>query len=158
MFQESTHFKSGWYDFDNGKRYYMRSGFEARWGYYLDFLQKAGEVISWEFEPKHKEFEGVRSGTVFYIPDFEVTYPSEDHPEEIYTFWHETKGQITQKDITKFRRMSRYHPNEKIILVMQKIPKGYSKSAIRQRILVDMARKYVERVIEAEPILKKVGL
>lgn len=155
MFRESTHFKSGWYDFDNGKRYYMRSGFEARWGRYLDFLIKAKEVVSWEYEPKPFEFEGVRSGTVFYIADFKVNYYGKQYPH----YWHETKGRLTQKDVTKMKRMAEYYPDEKIILVMQRIPYGHSKSAIQQRILIDKARRYVERVIgEGEQILRKVGI
>ena len=150
--QQANKFHAGWYDFDNGKRYYMRSGFEARWGKYLDFLVKAGEVVSWEFEPRDFEVKGMRKNTKRYWPDFRVVYSNNT------VLWHETKGQIKSSDVTKLRRMSQEYPEEKIVLVMQRIPQGHSKSAVGQRVLIDKARMWVERVIEAEPILKKVGI
>lgn len=144
-------YKAGWYDFDNGKRYYMRSGFEARWGKYLDFLVKVGEVTCWQYEAESFIISTNKGNTKTYIPDFGVEYKDNG-----YVF-HETKGELTQKDVTKFRKMSREHPGIKIILVMQRMPKGRSKSAKRQAVLVDKAKKWVERVIDGGEILKQAG-
>ena len=102
------------------QRCYFRSGFEVEWAKYLELLKTLGEIYSWEYEPKEFEFEGIRSGTVFYIPDFRIV-ASEINPEfqpprfldegEIYNtpaqikqvIWYECKGHIKQKDVVKFK-------------------------------------------------------
>lgn len=134
------------------QRHWWRSRFEWRWAQYLEMLKTAGEVIRWNYESKKFEFQGIRSGTVFYLPDFLVWYVNED------ILWHETKGHLIQKDVTKFRRMQKYHPDERIILVMQNIPKSKTKKNARKRELLKKAEQYVERIIDGTEQLKKVGL
>lgn len=147
----SNNFKQGRSEV-GGKAYRFRSGFEVRWAQYLELLKGLGEVYMWQYEPKKFEFEKIRSGTVFYTPDFLVHYNNNE------IRWHETKGHLKQKDVVKFKRMAKYYPSEKIILVMQNIPqKPTRKSAEKLRRLAN-ARKYVERVMDGGQVLKKVGL
>ena len=135
-----------------GQHHWWRSKFEWRWAQYLERLKTAREVDGWLYESERFEFKGIRSGTVFYLPDFWVIYRSGD------TLWHETKGHLTQRDITKFRRMAKYHPAERIVLVMQNIPKSRTKKNARKRELLKKAQQYVERIIDGTEQLKKVGL
>ena len=88
-------FKQGWSDV-GGKCYYWRAGFEKEWAQYLEFLKEIGEIEDWEYEPETFWFEGVKRGTNNYRPDFKITYNDGSH------CWHETKGRLIQKDITKF--------------------------------------------------------
>ena len=154
----ANNFKQGW-SVVGGKKYWFRSGLEVRWAQYLELLKGLDEIVDWEYEPRKFEFEGIRSGTVFYIPDFKVEYPrlENNHDWEIIR-WHEVKGYLKQKDVTKFRRMAKYHPSEKIILVMQNIPKKPTRKSTEKLRRLDNARKYVERIMEAEKILKQVGI
>lgn len=138
-------FKAGWSEV-GGKRYYFRSGLEVRWARYLQILKELGEIRDWFYEFKKFEFEGIRSGTVFYTPDFYVSMELVGG-----SIWHEVKGHIQQRDCTKFRRMQKYYPDEKMILVIQRITK-------KNKLLVDRCRKYVAGVIEAEKLLKKNGM
>ena len=127
-----------------GQTCYFKSKLERRWAEYLETLKGLGEITGWQYEPDKFEFEGIRSGTVFYTPDFKVF-------QGAAFCYDEVKGHLTQKDVTKFRRMTKYHPDVVLILVMQRLTK---KNFLR----VQMARKYVERVIEAEKTLKQFGL
>lgn len=144
-----------------GQKCYFKSKLELRWAQYLEFLKQAGEIIEWQYEPKKFEFEGIRSGTVFYTPDFKVKYPkSTIGITYLYEhLWHEVKGHLTQRDVTKFRRMQHYYPDEKIILVMQRVPPTHSRSKSAQKLRVKLfkAEKYVERIIDAEKTLKQAG-
>ena len=144
-------FKSGW-KIVGGQRCFFRCGFEVRWAKYLELLKQAGEITYWEYETKKFEFEGIRSGTVFYIPDFFIQYSNGE------MLWHETKGHLKQKDVTKFRRMAKYYPDEKIVLVMQYIPKKHTKKNTEKFRRLDNARKYVEKIIDGSKELKQMGL
>lgn len=124
-----------------GKKYYWRAGFEKQWAQYLQFLKDIGEIEDWEYESRTFWFEGIRRGTNNYRPDFKITYKDGSY------CWHETKGRLTQKDITKFRRMAKHHPDEKIILVMERQP-----TQKRQVILLAKAREYVYGVIFANQV------
>jgi predicted nucleic acid-binding Zn ribbon protein len=89
---------------------YVRSSWEANWARYLNWLQRLGEVSSWQFEPETFEFP-VKRGARFYTPDFRVVRP--DGSVE----YHEVKGWMDQKSATKLKRMEKYHPHVKIILI-----------------------------------------
>ena len=144
-------FKQGW-EIVGGQKYYFKSGFEARWAKYLETLKGMGIVKEWFYEPHKFEFEKIRSGTVFYTPDFFVQYPNGE------MLWHETKGHLTQKDVTKFRRMAKYYPDEKIVLVMQNIPAKHTRKNTEKFRRLGNARKYVERIIFGSKVLKQIGL
>ena len=144
-----------------GKKCYFKSGFELRWAQYLEWLKLAGEIVEWEYEPDKFEFEGIRSGTVFYTPDFKVTYPPAVTGKGLLkgdVIYHECKGHLTQKDVTKFKRMANYHPDVQLELVMQYIPiKPTRKNAEKIR-RIDNARKYTERVFDGSKVLKQICL
>jgi len=127
-----------------GKRYYFRSKLERRWAQYLEFLKTQGAIWDWFYELTKFEFEKIRSGVVFYTPDFEVW------DDENTQLFHETKGHLHQKDITKFRRMQKYYADEVLVLVMQSITK-------KNKVRVAQAAQYIERVIEGGKILRKMG-
>jgi len=134
-------FKQGW-SIVGGKRYYFRAGFEVEWAQYLQFLKEIGEIEDWEYEPEPFWFEGIKRGTNNYRPDFKVSYKDGDY------CWHETKGNLKQKDITKFRRMAKYDPDEKIILVMQR----KQTKQVKQIMLISKALEYVHGLIFADKL------
>lgn len=95
------------------KKIFVRSGWEANWGRYLDFLKTHGKITDWEYEPDTFYFEGIKRGTNNYTPDFKVTYPDGS------VIFHEVKGYMDPKSATKLKRMAKYHPQ----VVMEVIDK-----------------------------------
>lgn len=106
---------------------YFRSKWEANYARYLN--QKE---IYWIYENKTFWFDGVRSGTTNYTPDFYL--PETDQ-------WIEIKGRWDSKSKTKLRRFKKYHPDEfaKLWIVTSDIY-GKSKTAksVRQFLLCDL--------------------
>lgn len=94
---------------------YFRSSWEANYARYLNLLIKFKVVQSWEFEPETFWFEGVKRGAVSYKPDFKVYYRGDVTPEYV-----EIKGWEVAKDRTKWRRMKKYHPHVKLVVVGEK--------------------------------------
>lgn len=110
--QKFPNVKRGYYDI-NGEEIYFRSKWEANYSLYLDFLKNRGVIKDWEFEAKTFMFEKIKLGTRSYTPDFEVTNP-DDTIE-----YHEVKGYMTSKCKTKLKRMAKYHPDVKLVLIKQ---------------------------------------
>lgn len=102
--------KSGHYDI-NGKDYFFRSSWEPNYALYLDFLVKQGEIKSWEYETDTFWFEKIKRGVRSYKPDFKVF--KNDGTFE----YHEVKGYMDAKSNTKMRRMKKYYPNVKLVLI-----------------------------------------
>ena len=90
---------------------YVRSTWEANWARYLNWLISVGEIKKWEYEVDTFKFENIKRGSRFYTPDFKVT--NNDGSVE----YHEVKGYMDQKSETKLKRMSKYYPDVKIILI-----------------------------------------
>jgi hypothetical protein len=90
---------------------YFRSSWEANYARYLDWLKGIGEIKDWQYEPDTFEFKAVKRGNRFYTPDFKVT--SKDGGVE----YHEVKGWMDADSATKLRRMARYYPSVKIVVV-----------------------------------------
>lgn len=104
-----THVKQGKRaDLDNR---YFRSAWEANYARYLNFLIVAGEIKEWEYEAVRFEFEGIKRGTRSYTPDFKVTNLDDS------VQFHEVKGWMTQVGKTKLKRMAKYHPDVKVIVI-----------------------------------------
>lgn len=102
--------KSGWWDHED-KRYFMRSMWEHNYAWYLVWLQARSEIKSWEYEVDTFWFEAIRRGVRSYTPDFKVTLNAGTIE------YHEVKGWMDSKSATKLKRMRKYHPTIKMVLV-----------------------------------------
>lgn len=91
---------------------YFRSRYEANYARYLNFLiSKGNEIEKWEYESDTFRFEKIKRGTLSYTPDFKVFF--KDGRIE----YHEVKGWDYPKGLTARKRMKKYHPNIKLLLV-----------------------------------------
>lgn len=108
-----TSWKAGWREIGGSRKYY-RSKWEANYAHYLEWLKQGGHIKSWAHEPKTFWFEGVKRGCVSYLPDFHVV---ENDGSEAY---HEVKGWMDARSATKIRRMAKYHPDVKLIVIDKK--------------------------------------
>ena len=102
-------------DLDNT---FFRSRTEANYARYLKYIKQ-----DYLYEPKTFWFEGIKRGTRAYIPDFYL--PDKDE-------WHEFKGWLDQKSITKMKRMKKYHPEvfPKIRMVMERLTDATKKKLL----------------------------
>jgi len=112
----------GWVDFPSGKRYFFRSGWEMNYAHYLEWLVSVGEIENWEYEVDTFWFENIRRGVRSYTPDFKVF--NKDKTFE----YHEVKGWMDSKSATKLKRIAKYYPEIKVIL----IDEGQYKSIMKQ--------------------------
>ena len=94
----------GWLEVD-GKRMYLKSKWEKRYCLYLSFMKKHNHITDYWYEPETFWFEGIKRGTNNYKPDFKVQFPSGNLE------FYEVKGYETAKDLTKYKRMKKYHPH-----------------------------------------------
>jgi len=94
-----------------GKQRFFRSKWEANVALYLNFLVKQKEIKNWEYEPTSFLFEKIKSGTRLYRPDFKVF-----KNDNSFEFW-EVKGWMDSRSLTKLKRMKKYYPAIKIILI-----------------------------------------
>jgi len=100
----------GYFDI-NGRQMFFRSKWEANYALYLDFLIAQKQIRSWEYEAHVFIFEKIQSGTRSYRPDFKVFNNSGDFE------YHEVKGWMDPKSKTKLKRMTKYYPKVKMVLV-----------------------------------------
>lgn len=119
--------KAGWREI-GGKRNYYRSRWEANYARYLEWLKQLGEISDWQHEPETFWFESIKRGVRSYLPDFRVW--EIDGSSAL----HEVKGWMDARSKTTLKRMAKYHPGERIIV-------------IREKTYNDIARK-VGRMIE----------
>lgn len=103
--------------------YWIRSRWEVNIMCYLEYLQNIGEIKEWEYETETFYFDGIKRGTNNYKPDFPVT--NNDDQKE---YW-EVKGFMDKKSATKLKRMAKYHPAIKMVLVDQKRYQNISQNA-----------------------------
>lgn len=99
-------------DLDN---LFVRSSWEANYARYLNWLKARGEIKSWKYEARTFVFEGIKQGTRTYTPDFEVV--NLDASLE----YHEVKGWMDAKSKTRLKRMAKYFPDIKIVLIDAKV-------------------------------------
>lgn len=100
----------GDYECSKGSMYF-RSKWEANYALYLDFLVKQKQIKDWEFETDVFVFDKIQFGTRSYRPDFKVF--TNDGLFE----YHEVKGYMDSKSKTKLKRMAKYYPDVKLILI-----------------------------------------
>ena len=105
--------KKGWWE-SGDRRYYMRSSWEHNYAYYLDYLVSINEIKKWEYEPDTFWFDKIKRGIRSYTPDFKIFYENGD------VVFHEVKGWLDDKSKTKLKRMAKYHPDVKLILIHEK--------------------------------------
>ncbi|KKK49962.1 hypothetical protein LCGC14_3129780, partial [marine sediment metagenome] len=103
--------KQGYYEITNKGKMFFRSKWEANYALYLDFLIDHKEIIKWEYEPDSFMFEQIKLGTRSYTPDFKIFNNSGDFE------YHEVKGYMDSKSKTKLKRMAKYYPDTKLILI-----------------------------------------
>lgn len=108
-----TTWKGGWREIGGVNKYY-RSRWEANYARFLNWLKHQGKIKDWKHEPKTFWFEGIKRGCVSYLPDFWV--------EELdgTDSFHEVKGWMDDRSKTKIKRMAKYYPNVKLIVVGSK--------------------------------------
>lgn len=116
--------KAGWREV-GGQRCYFRSRWEANYGRYLEWLRVQGEIARWEHEPETFWFKGIKRGAVSYLPDFRVTEATGA------IAYHEVKGWMDARSKTKIRRMAKYHPRVRLIVIDAKAFKRLSGQVAR---------------------------
>lgn len=114
--------KNGWVEIP-GNRFFARSSWEANYGRYLEFQRVNGMIRSWQHEPETFWFEGIKRGTCSYLPDFKVTTLNGT------VEYHEVKGWMDHKSKTKIKRMAKYHPLIRLIVIDSNRYKALAKTA-----------------------------
>lgn len=104
------HVQQGDYECSKGLVFF-RSKWEANYSLYLDFLIKNGDIKNWEYEAETFFFEKIKLGTRSYRPDFKI-FNKDDSIE-----YHEIKGYMDSKSKTKLKRMKKYFPDVKLVLI-----------------------------------------
>ena len=108
-----TTWKAGWREVGD-KRHYFRSRWEANYARYLEWLKERGDIVDWEYEPETFWFDGIKRGVRSYLPDFRVHELDGSKP------LHEVKGWMDARSKTTLKRMAKYHPAERIILIRER--------------------------------------
>ena len=90
---------------------YVRSAWEANYARYLNWLVAQGVIAAWEYEPDTFWFHSIKRGTRSYCPDFKI------FNNDGTIGYHEVKGWMNQRSRTQLKRMARYHPSVKVIVV-----------------------------------------
>ncbi len=126
-----------------GKEYSFRSKLERNWAAYLQFLKESHEIYDWRYEQTTFLFPDEMRSAKQFLVDFDIL--NNDWTLE----YHETKGWLQGRDVTKFQRVAKYRPEVKITLVMSGKAK---KDANRLR----QIKKYAERIIFAPDIFRQI--
>ncbi len=126
-----------------GKTYKFRSKLECNWAKYLQFLKESDVILDWRYEQTKFLFPDETIGAKQFLVDFDIL--NKDWTLE----YHETKGWLQGKDVTKFKRVAKYRPEVKIVLIMSGKAK---KDANRLRQIA----KYAERIIYAPDIFQQI--
>lgn len=100
---------------------YFRSSWEANYARYLNWLILQRQISSWQFECQTFVFHGITRGVMSYMPDFKVINNDGSHE------WHEVKGWMDARSRVKLKRMAKYYPEERVIVIDQKEYKAISK-------------------------------
>lgn len=117
LMRSKTTWKQGWREIGGIKKYY-RSRWEANYARYLEFLKLRNEISDWKHEPQIFWFDGIKRGTNNYTPDFRVV--KNDGSVE----YHEVKGWMDPKSLTKIKRMKKYYPGVILIVIDGKFMKS----------------------------------
>lgn len=102
--------KRGWAEI-GGKKIFFRSSWEENYAHYLQWLKGLGEIQDWDHEPDTFWFDAIKRGVRSYLPDFKVITAKGE------TEYHEVKGWMDSKSKTKIKRMAKYHPLVKMVII-----------------------------------------
>lgn len=105
-----------------GKRFFARSSWESNYARYLQFQKEHALILDWEHEPDTFWFKGIKRGVCSFLPDFKVT--TKEGIE-----YHEVKGWMDSRSKTKIKRMAKYHPEVKLVVIDQVRYKQIAKTA-----------------------------
>lgn len=94
---------------------YFRSGWEANYSRYLNFLIKQKVIYKWEFEPDIFWFNSIKRGVRSYLPDFKIWDSKTSEPRYV-----EVKGFMDARSKTKIKRMAKYYPDVRLDVVGKK--------------------------------------
>jgi hypothetical protein len=125
-------------DLDNR---YFRSAWEANYARYLNWSKEQATIQTWEYEPQTFIFHGVTRGVLTYTPDFKVI--NSDGSYE----WHEVKGYMDRVSKAKLKRMAKFYPDEKVIVIG---PDEYKAIAKWKALFSDWEEPRKQRQIEWE--------
>lgn len=100
----------GWFEID-GRRFFFKSKWELLYANHLQLLKKLKVISEWEYEPHTFWFENIKRGVRSYLPDFKITNQDGTH------FWAEVKGFMDAKSLTKIKRLRKYYPEEKLMVI-----------------------------------------
>jgi len=114
MTKTQVNVKRGYYDI-NGKNMFFRSKWEANYALYLDFLVKQKQIQKWEYEKDTFVFEKIKFGTRSYKPDFKI------YNDIRLIEYHEVKGYMTARSKTQLKRMKKYYPDIKVVLIDKEV-------------------------------------
>lgn len=114
--QTTSQSKKSWATIGDQKHFY-RSMWEITYARYLEFLKSRKKILSWDYEPETFWFDGIKRGVCSYKPDFKV----ENLDGSIE--YHEVKGYMDARSKTKLKRMAKYHPKIKMVLIDKDIYK-----------------------------------
>jgi hypothetical protein len=90
---------------------YFRSLWERNFARWLEWRLKRGEIAAWSYEPRTFWFEKIRRGTTSYKPDFRIDEHDGSH------WWAEVKGWLDAQSKVRLRRMAKYFPDERVVVV-----------------------------------------
>jgi len=112
---KNRNMRSGLINYHSGFRedlgHYIRSGWEANIARYLRFLIEKRKILKYEYEADTFEFKEIKRGNRSYTPDFKI-YLNNGKIE----YW-EVKGWMDKDSKVKLKRMEKYYPEVKIILI-----------------------------------------
>ncbi len=136
----------------DGRVIKFRSRLEARWSYYLDVLVVGKHIKRYDYEPEWFEFLKVTFGIRRYLPDFRV------NELDGSVTYHECKGYLDAKSITKIRRFAKYYPDRKLWLIFDKLPQSRTEKSQEKLIIINEIKSRIDRVVEARHIFKQLGI
>jgi hypothetical protein len=96
------------------QRIYARSSWEANFSRYLEWMRVQRGISSWSHEKAEYWFEKIKRGVRSYKPDFEVIELNGSATT------YEVKGHFDARSKTKLKRLRKYYPNVRIVLVGRK--------------------------------------
>lgn len=105
--------KAGWRSVGEYRKYF-RSRWEYNYAVYLEWLRANGQIKKWEHEPETFWFKGIKRGVMSYLIDFRIT--NCDNTIE----YHEVKGFMDKRSVTKIKRMAKYYPDVKLVVISKK--------------------------------------